>query len=852
MTKLFRRIRYWLESGRRNAELAEEMEFHRAMLARDGAGPTAMGNPTLAREDARAVWIWPWLESLRQDLAYGLRTMRREPGFTITALLALGSAIGINTGLFTIFNAFALRPWPVRDPGSVVVAGRFGRGGGSDFGIAEYRYLAEHAQSFSGLIAMRNGQRVKVADAPLQLTYVSGNYFRVLGVEMQRGRGFLEDEDRTGAPQAVAVISDDVWRNRFGAAPAMIGRTIRLDEIPFTVVGVTSGDFTGTNSLRNDLWIPLSARKLLQPNDPSVEAWLTSPSFCCSPMAGRLAPGATRERAAAELTTLTAQFRAANGMEAGTARIVLSGTAWITSPRKKRQIIPMLAVMFLAVTLVLLLACANVGNLLLARAAARRREIAVRLSLGGSRFRLVRQLLVESLLLGLAAGALGLAVAFVAPQAVVHRLDPEQAAHISPDLNVLCYTIATAVLSAIAFGLAPALHGTRGGIALALKSDAGLGRVRLPLRSILLAVQVAVSVILLINAGLLVRGLQRAQTIDPGFDVAHATVLSIDLPASEYTGPRTQALTRDLVAALDRNPDLPACGLALNPPLSNSTYSTSFQPVGASMGNIFSNEISPGFIGALGMRLSAGRNFVPEDGGRNVILINEAAARRWWPGESPVGKMAFSNGQMRQIVGVISNTYTNDLSSIEATIYFPVTGRWGAPFVLVRDRQPATLDRVGALVKQIEPRAQVHAEPLAASFQRKLEPSIYGSEFAGFLGLLALAIASIGMSGVFAYVVGQRTREIGVRMALGAPPMRIVGLVLTGSLRALAFGLLAGSAGAAGISALLAHALPGIQPLDPLAYTNVVLLLGAAVALASAVPARRATRVDPVRALRWE
>jgi macrolide transport system ATP-binding/permease protein len=857
MNRTLRRLRYWRNHGRMDAELAEEMEFHRAMLAKDGRAPAVMGNTTLAIEAARGVWIWPWLESLWQDVAYAVRTLRRQPGFTITALLALGSAIGLNTSLFTIFNAVALRPWPVHDPSRVVNVQRFLPEGGGGFGIAQYRYLAQHSQAFSGLVAMRNGESVKIDDQARQLTYVSGNYFRALGVDMERGRGFLEDEDRVGAPQAVTVISHDLWQNRFGGDPLIVGRGIRLDGIPFTVVGVTPSDFTGTNPLRNDLWTPLSARMLLRPNDPSVQGWLTSSNFCCTPIAGRLAPGVTRTRAQAELTILLGQFQTANRIEGAQPAVVLSGTAWMDSQRKKRQVIPLMLALFLAVTLVLLLACANVGNLLLARAGARRREIAVRLSLGGGRFRIVRQLLVESILLALMASGLGFAAALVVPVAVMHRIAADQAFHAAPDLNVLAYTIAITVLSCLAFGLAPALHGVREGISAALKAgaDSAIAQARLPLRSVLLAVQVAISVVLLANAGLLVQGMRRAQAIDPGFDVRNITQLSIDLPASEYTGPRTEVLTRDLLTQLERSRDLPALGLALNPPLSNATYRTSFQPSrrqGAPTLIIYSNDVSGGYLDAVGMRLLAGRNFVPEDSARNVMMINEAAARRWWPGESPLGKGVLANGGMRQIVGIVSDTYTNDLTSIEAVIYFPITGHWGAPFILIHDRSAASVDRVAGLVKQIEPRAQIRAEPLADNFHRKLQPSIYGSQLAGFLGLLALAIASVGMSGVFAYVVGQRTREIGVRMALGARPWQIVRLVLGSSGRALACGLGCGIVCAAGVSALLAHALPGVQPLDPLAYSTVVLLLSAAVALASAVPARRATKVDPVRALRWE
>ena len=854
MTRLLRRLRYWRARGKMDSELAEEMEFHRSMLAGSGQARAVMGNTTLAREDARGVWIWPWVESFGQDVRYALRAMRRDRAFTATALLALGSAIGLNTTLFTIFNSVALHPWPVHDPARVVAVSRFTREGGGDFGIAEYRYLARYSHAFSGLISMRNGEQVKVGEARLGLTYVSGNYFRVLGVEMERGRGFLDQEDRSGAPVAVAVISHALWQDRFNDGPQIVGRSVRIDGIPFTVVGVASAGFTGTNPLGNDVWVPLAAKRLLRPNDPSVERWLTSADYCCTPMAGRLAPGVTRAQAQTELTLLLGRFRNQNGLAPQRSQIVLAGTRWIDTPRKKGQAVAGLLLLFLSVTLVLLLACANVGNLLLARASARRREIAVRLSLGGGRFRIVRQLLVESMLLALGATGLGLAAAMVLPAAIVHRLAEGQNFHVAPDLNVLAYTMGVAVLSCLAFGLAPALHATRGGISGALKTGPeGMRLKRFPLRSVLLAVQVAISVVLLVNAGLLVRGMQRAQSLDPGFDVRNVTVVSIDLPASEYSGPRTMQLTRTLLARLQGARGLPASGLALNPPLSNSKYSTSFQSAsGLPTLMIYYNEISGGYLEAVGMRLLSGRDFAPEDVSRDVILINEAAAKRWWPGENPLGRTVVANNRPRQIVGVVSDTYDNDLTSIEAVIYLPITGGFGAPFLLVHDRGSASLERLAAMVKQIEPRAEVRSEALSASFARRLQPAIYGSEIAGVLGLLALAIASVGMSGVFSYVVGQRTREIGVRMALGASPPHIVRLVLASCARALAVGAACGAAFAAALSALLVHGIPGIRPADPFAYLTVVLLLSAAVSLGSFVPARRAARVDPVRALRWE
>lgn len=652
------------------------------------------------------------------------------------------------------------------------------------------------------------------------------------------------------------MISHDLWNSQFGADPRIVGREIRLDDVAFTIIGVTPADFGGTNSLRNDLWTPLPARRLLRPHDPSVLSWLTSPDFCCIPMAGRLAAGASRAQAQTEIAVLVDQFRLSYGMAPQSPSIVVAGTSWIESPRKKRQVVPVILTLFLGVTLILLLACANVGNLLLARASARRQEIAVRLSLGGSRLRLIRQLLVESMLLALSAAGLGLVVAMIAPSAVVHRLAEDQILNVTPDSRVLLYTTAMAILSCLAFGLAPAFHGTRQGIFGALKTGSEAKPLeRFSLRAALLSSQVAISVILLINTGLLVRGMRRAQELDPGFDVQHVMLMSIALPASQYAGPRTMDLTAELLAVLDHSADLPPVGLAMNPPLSSSNYSRLLQfpnLPGSPRGTIFFNEISGGYIDALGMHLLAGRNFVPGDAARDVVVINAAAARRWWPGENPLGQTILADDKTEEVVGVISDAYSNDLSSIEAVVYFPITGRFAVPSILVRDRSAATLDRIAAIVKQIEPRAQLRTEPLSASFSRRLEPLITAAQVAGLLGLLALIIATVGMSGVFAYVVSQRTREIGLRMALGAQPSQIVRLVLASSAAALSWGALAGIAGAGAVSAILIHTVPGIDPADPRAYLAVLVLIAIAVAVASAIPARNATRVDPVRALRCD
>jgi len=856
MTKLWRRLRYLQQRERMEADLAEEMAFHRAQLERDGAPAVAMGNVTLAREDARAVWIWPWLESFWQDARYGLRTLRSQGGFTAVALVALASAIGINTTPFTLFNAMALRPWPVRDPGRVVNLFRSMRGGVAGYGNAEADYLAAHSRSLSGVIAMDNREDVKSGGRTLHLTVVSANYFQVLGVQPVAGRGFLDAEDRAGAPEPVVVISDALWRNQLGANPAILsgGSPLRiaLDEIPFTVVGVLPAEFTGTSPLRNDVWIPRAALKLLRPHDPSVEEYLTSPRTCCVSVAGRLAPGVTRRQAEAEIGLLINGYRASQGLEQGT-RALVTGTAWMEAPGKKDKAAGAVVLLFVAVTLVLLLACANVGNLLLARAAARHKEIAVRLSLGGSRARVVRQLLVESSLLAIGAAALGLVVAYIAPPFLVARLGSDLVFHVTPDATVLGYTIAIAVVACLAFGLAPALHGTRGQIASAIKSEARFGTPRLPLRSVLLGVQVGISVLLLGAAGMMVRGLQRTAHLDPGFDVARVSAVTIGLPASQYGGERTRAFTEQLVAQLDRVPGLPLCGISSDSPLGNSHTSTALElHPGEAQQRVTFHEVSGGYFEVLGIAIVAGRNFTAQDAGRDSVLLNQTAARRFWPGENAVGKTFQSNARARTVVGVVKDAYTSDLGAVEPTMYFPTGGDRGVPLVLVRDPGPGTIERIAAIVKELEPRAELKAEPLSENFRQQMQPAIYGAAVAGFLGLLALLMASVGMAGVFAYAVNQRTREIGVRMALGARPAQVVRLVLGSSLRALVVGAVAGLAGTAAMSATLVRVMPGLQPSDPAAYAGVLALLAAAVALASAIPARRAARVDPLRALRWE
>src|SRR5579863_294994 len=840
--KILRRIRYLLRQRKIEAELAEEIEHHRQMSAKHSsdAGPT-MGNVTRAREDARSVWIWPWLQSVWQDLAYAIRNLRRSPGFTAVALLTLGTAIGLNTSFFTVFNAMALRPWPVKDPAQMVkvfsMDTRRPNASGGGIGVVEYRYFAEHARSFSGF-AVAFGQSVRFGFEPFgkssQAVLVGGDHFRVLGIEMHLGRGFLPEENRVDAPEPVAVLSYTYWRDHFGSDPAVISKQVSVNDVPFTIVGVTPEDFTGTadGGGREDVYLPLPSLPLLQPGASWTRDVLTSPGQCCLPASGRLAAGISRAQAAAELEVLDRQFRSQFRLEGGRV-FQLTGSALMADPNRKSKGTPIVALLFVGVALVVLLACANVGNLLTARAGARQKEIQIRRAIGAGRARIIRQLMTESLLLAVGAVAVGLPIAYRLPLFVINQTGDDLSLRLTPDGTVLAYAIALAVFACFGFGLAPALHGTRQG-----------SRSRLPLRSLLLTVQVALSVILLIGAGLALQGVARLRQQDPGFAVDGVSVVSFELPASDYDAAHAADFGKRLTQGLEGGQPFALTG---REPLSISRWLADFrlpgQPEGGTRGVLW-QEVTARYFDVLRIPVVAGRNFASGDDATGAILVNQMLARQYWKNDSPVGKTAICvGGRTREIVGVVRDAYVENLDQVEPTIYIAFRGTT-IPKVLIA---PAAAQSVAAIASRIEPRARTQALPLQANVDRWFRTARIGAEIAGMLGVFALILATVGMSGVFAYVVQQRTKEIGIRIALGARPEQVVRLVLASSSRAVIVGLGIGIPFALVASRLMRDVLYGVNPLDPIAYLSVAGILAIAGIAASYAPARRATRVDPLQ-----
>ena len=567
MVRLLRRLQYLFRQDDHEAALAEELEFHRAMKQQDleAAGLPAdvarvrssreLGNVTRAREDARAQWIWPWLEGLWQDTRLAVRALLRQPGFTLLSVVILGVAIGLNTSLFTVFAGLALRPMAGLTDASRVVTvlrldGAAARRAG--MGYPEFRYLAAQSKTFTGLSALRStsvtletgsGSRSTVTYA------VSGNYFDLLGVRMERGRGFRPQEDREGAPLPVVVLSYRLWQARFAADPAIVGATARINDAAYTVVGVASREFGGKDGAAMTLWVPIASLPVLRPHDPGERNLLTQADDCCVDVIGRLAPAVSRDEAVAELQLLSDQFRKSVPLEVRP--LVLDGTQFLNGRSRAATALAVVGVLFLGLVLVLLLACANVGNLVLARAAARASEIGVRVSLGAGRARIVRQLLTEGLVLALLASAAGFPIAVWAPRFVFNRLDGQPAPFdIDPDVSVVVYAVVLAGLACLAFALAPALHATRGEVAASLKPAAMTRRSGVRLRSMLLGIQVAVTVVLLTSAGLLLRGIVEARAMDPGFRVDDLVIATIELPEGAYDGPRARAFLAELTSGL--------------------------------------------------------------------------------------------------------------------------------------------------------------------------------------------------------------------------------------------------------------------------------------------------------------
>jgi putative ABC transport system permease protein len=837
-----------------------------------------------------ALWLQPkrWEDEMIQDLRYGVRMLLKNPGFTLIAVITLSLGIGANTAIFSLTNALLLRSLPVPQPEQLVTVNR---GEGVSLGPLSYPdfvALRERNEVLSGLAASHfaelsfgNGSRSEVARGEL----VSSDYFDVLRVQPVLGRGFLPEEERTLGTQPVVALSHGFWQSRFNGDPQIIGQTITVNRQKYTVVGVAPAGFNGMREMfPTDFWLPLT---MLPQTVPTHQASLSNRHDQLFAAIGRLKPGVSVAQAQAALETINRRLELAdpppvsrrrNANEDRSLKLDQPQGIGIPSLQRRAQIAATL--LFVVVSIVLLIACANVANLLLTRATARRKEIAVRLALGASRFRLVRQMLTESLLLGLLGAGAGLLLAFWINRALMALKPPAPGAvgfnlDLRLDASVLGFTLLLALLVSLLFGLVPALAASKPEVVPALKDETGAAtqrgqRGRFNLRNALVVAQLAVSLVLLIAAGLFIRSLQQMQKIDPGFQTENRLALSFNLEPQGYDEAKGREFSRQLVERVRALPGVQAATMANYLPLGFMLLTESVvidgraTPPDARNLNIAAQRIGLDYFRTLGTPLVRGRDFTPQDAANApaVAIINETLARRFFPNEDPIGKrLRFgdpaSNSQPCEIVGIVKDTLIrlND-QRLRAVTYRPLAQQHSSRVTLVVH----TAGDPQALLAAVRREVQALDENMPAQEIKTLDefiafsfwPMRMGAQLVGAFGLVGLLLASVGLYGVMSYAVAARTREIGVRMALGAERRDVLRLIVGQGLALTLFGVGAGLALAFVVTRVLQRFLFGVGATDPLTFLGVALLLTLVALLACWLPARRATKVDPLVALRHE
>lgn len=893
-------MKRWWRLRRRGEELEKEIQHHLRMAeeervergasqrdARAGAR-REFGNAGLVKELARDVWGWRWFEDLVEDVRYGMRVLRQNPAFTLAGVLAIALGVGINVGIFSVLNGVALRPLPIPRADqmvsvSEVLHGHFSRnvhGEGGMFSYAEYLDYRDHNHVFAGLVAYDPFVEATLAGSSMEQllgALTSCNFFEVLNEHPTRGSGFVDADCAAPGVSPVVVISDDLWRRSFGADPLLIGKTIVLNHSSFRVIGIAPPGFAGTEVVPTAFWAPIMVQGALDPSfDPARgKDRLEDDNLSWLAMLGRVQPGVTKEQVRADLSVIAGRID--QQYPGRTTSLLVSAASIFSRPAEREILVPIASVVLGAFGLVLLIACANVSNLLLARASARHKEIALRLSIGASRGRLIRQLLTESLLLALAGGALGSLLAFWSFAGILHfvtshlpRNFPTLAVNTAPDFHVLAYALLLTLVTGVAFGLIPALKSSRVDLNTALKGDgmysAASRRGGRLLRGALVGAQVAVCMILLLAAGLLLRGLYHAQTVDAGFDTKNVASVFFNLRAQGYDENRAGAFMQSLRERIAALPGVIEIAQAECAPLSHdfSADNAWTVPGRTEKYTIEYNHVSPEYFSVVGIPIVRGRGFKGADAhdDASVIIVTESTARRLWPGEDPLGKsLREGDGREDTVIGVAKDAQVSHLGESDAPyLYFPVRpqdegGLVGSRvYVLVRfaGSFTATAKSVRDTVQSLDANTPVEVAKIDDYLEVWRTPSRIASALSGALGGLALLLASIGVYGMVSYMVSQSVREIGIRMALGADTRQVMRLVLRQAMRPVVIGGLIGVAGCAAVSWVLSSMLFGLNARDPIAFIAVPVFLLVVALAASYIPARRAMRVDPVVALRYE
>jgi len=881
MGALWRRIVFLLSRRRFEHDLAEEMQFHVDMKRRAGSDPHAarkqFGNATFLREISREMWGWDSLESLMQDLRYAVRMMRRSPGLTAIAVLSLALGIGANTAIFTVMNAALLRDLPVKDPGRLIlVMKHFPSGTGRAFSYPAFTLFRDQNHSFSGILAYVSPQRVWMSDRSsgnleqVYRSFVSGEYFSVLGVQPLLGRVFSAADDKSPGASPYVVLNYNFWKSRFALDPGVLGKQLVIDETPVTVIGVAPPGFTGVEpGYQPDLWLPAMMHN---------RACVTNPGCQTFGIMARLKPGATASQAETELEVLHRQhlLSRAGAIHNEAAKknflsqyiTIASGGSGYSSigSRFSKPLFVLLAV----VAAVLVIACVNVANLLLARATARQKEIAVRLAMGAARLRLLRQFLTESILLALFGGVIGLLFAFWGSRilvALVSGPDIRVVFNLNPDLRVLGFLAVISLTAGLIFGIAPALRATRTDVSPALKQKERsiAGSAGFPVGKVLVVAQVTLSLLVLIGAGLFVRSLQNLRHLDTGYDRQNVVMFSLSLPRT-YGAPQAASILKRMLDQVQTFPGVVSASLVYPTPLTGATWDDLVTVEGRAARpdedlDVNLSAVSRNYFDTLRTPLVAGRNFAPEDTAQSphVAIVNEAFSQRFFGRANPVGRQFScpSCSGRAEIIGVARDAKLVTLrDQTPATVFFlsdqlpPVR----QSFLARTAGDPQALaSAVREAAKSIDRNVRAdNIRTLVDQMDNALIQERMIAKLSGFFGALALLLASIGLYGVMSYAVVRRTNEIGIRMALGARAADVLRQVLRETALLVAAGLILGAAAALGLTRLIKAMLFGLTPYDPATIVCMALLLAAIALFAGYLPARRAARVDPMTALRYE
>ena len=878
----FHRLRSFFRRAQQDRELDAEMFAHLELAIEEnlerGLSPAEarrqalvrFGGPQQVKETLREARGLPLLETLFQDFRFALRMLRRSPGFALVAIFCLTLGIGTNAAVFSWMEGLLFRPYPAVAHQERLVA-LTGTAAQDDLSWPDFLDLQRNCKLFEAFFVSKiMGTTLSIGERAQVVTgsVVSSNYFPALGVHPILGRAFEPTEDVGRSAHPVTVISYQLWKERFGGDPQIIGKTQRMNGVLHTIIGVAPEGFYGTFvGWAMKFWVPASMEDTFEAGGYKLEdrgeRWIEG--------YGRLKPGVTLEQAQQEVSAvakrLDADYPATNR-----GRGVKLWALWQTPFNNAGTLLPTLGIMLVVVVFVLLIACANVGNLLLVRAFARRHEITVRVAVGAGRRRLLQQLLIEGLVLSALAATGGLLIAHWSSHLLVLLLPVRNgnAMHLPGEMDwrVMALSAAVCLASTLLFALLPAIEASNVDLAITLRSEmAGVvhGRSKSWVRSGLVLVQVSLCFILLAGAGLLLQSLERVRSDSPGFSTQGTLVTAVNLSASGYDVQRAKSFQDDLIDRVQGLPGVESAALARVTPLGYGTFSSApiavdgYQPPTDERLSVDYNQVGPGYFATIGIPLVSGREFTRADNetAAPVAIVNETMAARYWAGKNPIGDRLQVKDKWFEIVGVAKTSrYYSMREMPKPFFYVPLRQNFsvGAALNIRTKLRPETM--AAALSRELKAMdanlALYEVISLQEQLDRSTSPQKVAVTLTGVLAGLALVLASIGLYGVMSYTVSQSTRELGLRMALGARTPELFRLVISRGLALTAGGILLGAAAALGLTRLLGYLLYKVSPRDPLAFGSAFLILLIVSLIACLLPAWRATRVDPIVALRYE